>query len=520
MNKWNFFIARHWETESNITKAIVWITDVSLTEKWKNEAHVLGSWIKEKIDLIITSPQKRAIISSDILRKYTNAPVIEHAILHPQNFWAIEWMTINEARNNWLWEYLHKPDTDKYLHTWKNWESAKEMECRTIPEIKKLLDITKQNSLNILLMTHNSILRCLIWNINNLEPKVWIENHIKNWAFFKLKDSSIYEIKKDSNDSSIESLINNIITDKNIYFNFWIDTLNNFAKIALHEEIKVLNHLRYLFPNSNNIIINTLINLLKNTITLNNIFLEIKWFCDIKWVYSILHFWSSVYWKNYLIQDYTDLDIELIIDDSFDINEIKNNVLSWYKSWDIEDDFNDFILSNADYFSFKANYKWRLVDFRITKKECFDKICKNSLTEWNEYIMKEFRKQFRENGIVKKINWFDWTYQWENHIEYIKYGQIIHYPLFKYQNWKFTAWNNLDKYCSFSETWKNEILVKKQLFELRKNFNNVFNNQKSSGLINPNSKISDIFIRKSRFPKFLVDDLENRYKLYNLLFNK
>lgn len=47
--------------------------------------------------------------------------------------------------------------------------------------------------------------------------------------------------------------------------------------------------------------------------------------------------------------------------------------------------------------------------------------------------------------------------------------------------------------------WKNEILVKKQLFELRKNFNNVFNNQKSSGLINPNSKISDIFIRKSRF---------------------
>ena len=33
-----------------------------------------------------------------------------------------------------------------------------------------------------------------------------------------------------------------------------------------------------------------------------------------------------------------------------------------------------------------------LVDFRVTHKKCFDKITENSLQEWDDLIMKEFRK--------------------------------------------------------------------------------------------------------------------------------
>lgn len=81
--------------------------------------------------------------------------------------------------------------------------------------------------------------------------------------------------------------------------------------------------------------------------------------------------------------------------------------------------FWDFIKSWADYFSFKSIYSWRLVDFRVTHKKCFDKITENSLQEWDDLIMKEFRKQFRENGIVKVIKSFDNIHQWENELRYI-----------------------------------------------------------------------------------------------------
>ena len=70
MSKWNLFIARHGETEANIKKSIVGITDVFLTEKWKNDAHNLWINITKDIDLIITSPQTRAIHSAEIIRKY------------------------------------------------------------------------------------------------------------------------------------------------------------------------------------------------------------------------------------------------------------------------------------------------------------------------------------------------------------------------------------------------------------------------------------------------------------------
>lgn len=53
MSKWNLFIARHGETEANIKKSIVGITDVFLTEKWKNDAHNLWINITKDIDLII-----------------------------------------------------------------------------------------------------------------------------------------------------------------------------------------------------------------------------------------------------------------------------------------------------------------------------------------------------------------------------------------------------------------------------------------------------------------------------------
>ena len=179
----------------------------------------------------------------------------------------------------WLWHNLHNKNTDKYLHKAEWWESAQEMESRTIKEIYKLLELSKQQAINILLVSHNSISRCLIWNTNWIPSNVWVNNNIWNDEIFSLDE------------------------------------------------------------------------------------------------------------------------------------------------------------------------------------------------KWDEYTMKEFRKQFRENWIVpwrKNFNWNDFT--WENNIEYTENWQIIYYPLFKYSNWNFVAWNNLDKYCSFTEWYLNEIEIKKKAIWIKKKF--------------------------------------------------
>lgn len=100
-----------------------------------------------------------------------------------------------------------------------------------------------------------------------------------------------------------------------------------------------------------------------------------------------------------------------------------------------------------------------------------------------------------------------------------KEWQIIYYPLFRYLDGKFTSWNNLDKYCSFTDVWINGVEIKKKLFALRNNFNKIFYTQKEKELIRWDSNISDIFVQKDRFPQYLLTDLESRYKFYHLLSN-
>ena len=135
-------------------------------------------------------------------------------------------------------------------------------------------------------------------------------------------------------------------------------------------------------------------------------------------------------------------------------------------------------------------------------------------------LWKNLKKQFRENWIVPSRKYFNWNdFTWENDIEYTENWQIIYYPLFRYSNWNFVAWNNLDKYCSFTKMIMNEIEVKKKLFELRKKLNTIFQIQKNKEIIWGDSNITNIFVRKNRFPKFLIEDLEYRYRIYNILFN-
>lgn len=103
------------------------------------------------------------------------------------------------------------------------------------------------------------------------------------------------------------------------------------------------------------------------------------------------------------------------------------------------------------------------------------------------------------------------SYSWENSIEYGEYGQIIHYPLYQYQDGRFVAGNNLDKYASFSECVINEVSTKKKLANLRRHFYEVYRSEIENGLIPQGADWTKIFIRRERFPDFLLQDLKDRY---------
>lgn len=131
----------------------------------------------------------------------------------------------------------------------------------------------------------------------------------------------------------------------------------NFARIVSKEEEACLKHLMALFPNHPNVFIHSFEKLLKNTLEINDVFQEISQHCQQQGVDTILQFGSSVFGKNYSVGDHTDLDIEIVVDDSFDISSISSTVLAQYSFGNIEDDFHDFLKSEADYFSFKASYQ-------------------------------------------------------------------------------------------------------------------------------------------------------------------
>jgi len=194
------------------------------------------------------------------------------------------------------------------------------------------------------------------------------------------------------------------------------------------------------------------------------------------------------------------------------IKQLAKTVFKDYESGDIEEHFNDFIKSGADYFSFKTVYLNRPLDFRITRSECFDTICNSSLDEEDPYVMKEFRKEFRPNGIVPvRKNFSGKSQSWENEINYIPYGQIIQYPLFKYEWGQFVAGNNIDKYASIYDCSINEVETKKKIHKLRETFHQKFKQEQEKGLVSEDQDWTNIFLRKGRFPKYILSDIKSRY---------
>lgn len=146
------FVARHGQTESNLENKVCGITDINLTDKGIEQAKELGEKLSKcKIDIIISSPMKRAKKTSEIISNIISADIIVDHRLFEQNYGTYEGILRDDV------DFLNSKK--QFAIKYPNGESMLQVAQRIynfIDEIKE-----KYSSKNILLISHGGVCRII-----------------------------------------------------------------------------------------------------------------------------------------------------------------------------------------------------------------------------------------------------------------------------------------------------------------------------------------------------------------------
>ena len=150
-------ITRHGQTDWNALGKIQGQTDIELNDTGKKQAEETGILIKnEHIDLVITSPLKRAKETAQIINKNFEADIIEDDRLMERCFGKSEGLTkaernelkIENPNVEYVWDYNKNVDFNEM-------EKMKDF-CKRIYEfLDEILE--KYKGKNILLVTHGGV---------------------------------------------------------------------------------------------------------------------------------------------------------------------------------------------------------------------------------------------------------------------------------------------------------------------------------------------------------------------------
>lgn len=156
------FIIRHGETDWNIKRKIQGITDIELNSNGIKQAEIAGEkLVDENIDIIISSPLKRAQKTSEIVNKYINCPIIYEEGIIERNYGEFEGKYREDFDFYGFWDY------DKNIKG-----SGVENIRDFFDRVYKTLDKIKQEykNKNILIVTHGGVIKIINCYFNNV-PK-------------------------------------------------------------------------------------------------------------------------------------------------------------------------------------------------------------------------------------------------------------------------------------------------------------------------------------------------------------
>ena len=184
-------VTRHGQTDWNVLEKIQGQTDIELNDTGRQQAEETGKSIRnENIDLIITSPLKRAKETAEIINRNFNVTIIEDNRLMERKFGKSEGLTKSDIRKlkeinpeiNDVWNYNINID-------FNDMETMEDFCNRIYEFLDDIIENYKDK--NILLVTHGGVsvpIKCYFM-------KYPLENLVDRDAIKGLKNCEIAKFK-------------------------------------------------------------------------------------------------------------------------------------------------------------------------------------------------------------------------------------------------------------------------------------------------------------------------------------
>ena len=173
MNK-HFYIFRHGECPFNITGHIQGQKfNGALTANGRNQAQSVGKRLRnKKIEVIISSPMRRALETAKIVQNYINVPIfVDHRFIEV-NMGIIEGMHISLAEKRFADTYAlwRNPDYQKKNIRFTNGESKEDVRKRIFEALNYYANTTSYQ--NLAISGHGIIISQTLLNFNIRNPNV------------------------------------------------------------------------------------------------------------------------------------------------------------------------------------------------------------------------------------------------------------------------------------------------------------------------------------------------------------
>lgn len=145
------YVARHGQTVWNAQNKVCGVTDVELTEKGIEQAEKLADIVPDNIDVIITSPLKRAIETGKIVAEKNNIPMYIEELLIEQNYGIYEGIDRKDP------QFLN--NKRNFAYRYPEGESMMQVAYRIYGFIDKIRK--EYQGKNVLLISHGGVCRII-----------------------------------------------------------------------------------------------------------------------------------------------------------------------------------------------------------------------------------------------------------------------------------------------------------------------------------------------------------------------
>lgn len=177
----NLYIARHGQTIWNAQNKVCGITDVDLTEKGIEQAKALAEQAAgKKLDIIITSPLKRAVATAQIVSARCHMPMEIDERLIEQNYGIYEGVDrkdeafLNNKRN--------------FAYKYPGGESMLQVAYRVYGLLEELK--SKYADKNVLLVSHGGVCRIINTYFKDMTNEEFFNYTLENG---KVEEYNVYQ---------------------------------------------------------------------------------------------------------------------------------------------------------------------------------------------------------------------------------------------------------------------------------------------------------------------------------------